>query len=501
MSRRARHGAYRAQAGILLRQTDILLALEDPQSAGKPGGTRETINRALSLGMPVLYLPLGEQRIALLRSIDDLEKDEHAKLWKKHLTTSIRTLLADPRSLSDAAGQSPSDNRELRERREYERQLLAEFFAAEIPAASIRPRLWSRFKLGSSTTPRPTEIQDPSAIQGLAHEGYCADRALCRAVSRTFLLAYGLAVLAVGLAAASQVVLIFYPQAHGAQDIPWWIFVAFGVCKLIVVVTILRIIQEANRNRWSEKSVDYRYLAERLAPMAYLPFAGSLWALPPGSGGYATRVGTQTVLDWLFQAMVRQVSLEAVIPAGGPGGRVEADLLAAVTAISNEWIANQLRYHARNADAMGRMSKGFEHAVRLMNLSVVWIVGLDLAVLLLAGVHLLPTGLSDRLLLLSPWFLFLSATLPAAVASANGVRFQSECARFADRSKQMKRMLSVLKTRADILSKEIEDDRAAPEARPGRSMDVLHLAEECTKLTLDEAAEWSFVYAKEIIEP
>jgi len=92
-------------------------------------------------------------------------------------------------------------------------------------------------------------------------------------------------------------------------------------------------------------------------------------------------------------------------------------------------------------------------------------------------------------LYLAPGLIFLAAVLPAAVASLNGVRFQSECARLSDRSAQMAVQLGLLQERANM-----------PRPRPARMLDALRLAEDVARLTLDEVAEWSAIYGKEFVE-
>ena len=71
----------------------------------------------------------------------------------------------------------------------------------------------------------------------------------------------------------------------------------------------------------------------------------------------------------------------------------------------------------------------------------------------------------------------------------NGVRFQSEFSRLADRSEQMGFELSHLEQRADALW-----------SRSKRLLDVLHVAEDVARVTLDEVAEWTAIYGKEFVE-
>ena len=172
VSRAARAAAYRAQSATLLRQADLLIAIENPQAEGKAGGTRETIGRALALGVPVIYVPLGEERIAVLRLIDDVDVIESKREWREDLSSTLRVLLADPRSaLPSDRDLSEAEKKELRERQEYEDEVLAEYFSgAEPPPAEFVPGCGrgSRTSSGADRPRRVTTSRSLSARGGRA---------------------------------------------------------------------------------------------------------------------------------------------------------------------------------------------------------------------------------------------------------------------------------------------------------------------------------------------
>jgi hypothetical protein len=495
-ARRARAIAYRAQSEVLLRHGDIVVAADNPGADARSGGTRETIGRALSLGLAVIYLPLTEARITVLRSAEDADR-ESDRTWTSDVAAIVREIFEDSRS-ADAAVTPP--DHEWRERRLYEDELVDEFFAAAIPAPLLRRKLWSCFEKWFRRGPTPRDDSMPVAFRDWKERASALSAHYTGLYRGTFLLNYSLAVVAVCLAVASQAVLIVFPEAGGPGAVPWWLLVVFGIGNFAVVVVIQRLTAQAKGNRWNDKGVDYRYLAERIRSMAYLPRAGSLRALAPGSAGYATRVSIRSVVDWLFQAMVRDVSLEDVTPAAGVGEPIRLDPHAAAMAVRDEWIANQSHYHARNAETMGVMSAKLDMAARMMNVAVICVVGIDVVVFVLGGFGILPTNIGSAVRYLGPALLFLAAALPATVASLNSIRFQTECARLADRSTQMKHMLEVLKSHADAAIERFERSHGGTVAPTGGTIDVLHLAEDCASLTLDEVAEWSFVYAKRIVD-
>jgi hypothetical protein len=113
--------------------------------------------------------------------------------------------------------------------------------------------------------------------------------------------------------------------------------------------------------------------------------------------------------------------------------------------------------------------------------------------------------------------LFLTALLPAAVAALNGLRFQSECRRLAERSATLRVILGGRPTAVPAAPPEITGGRGrqvedlarrvaaakhpTADTDPGAwSLDTLRLAERIAEDCTREVAEWSVLYAKELPE-
>lgn len=84
------------------------------------------------------------------------------------------------------------------------------------------------------------------------------------------------------------------PAGTGAHSVTLdWslpVLLAFAMVELVLLIIISRNTRRANKEKWNDLAVDYRYLAERLRGMFYLPLAGSQQppaAAPPqfASGG------------------------------------------------------------------------------------------------------------------------------------------------------------------------------------------------------------------------
>ena len=88
-----------------------------------------------------------------------------------------------------------------------------------------------------------------------------------------FVLNYALAVAAVGLATLSLVLITKANTTH--HDFFPYLLGALVLLKLVLLGCITRNTYRANNEHWNDNAIDYRYLAERLRTMFYLPRLGS----------------------------------------------------------------------------------------------------------------------------------------------------------------------------------------------------------------------------------
>lgn len=295
---------------------------------------------------------------------------------------------------------------------------------------------------------------------------------------------------------------------HGPShpSTPWLdrTILALTGLKLLIVLVIFANTHQANHAGWSERGVDYRYLAERLRAIQYLPLVGSYQPPAPTPPQFATRAMRQSDVDWLFRAMVRTMSpSDTDSPRTAPGPvSTTIDPLAAMQAIETQWVDVQAEYHARNSATLSRIASFTESLGKSLNCIVILVVAIDITILVSSFVPWNALHILHSLHGYAPWLVFLAAVLPAVVASLNGIRFQSECQRLSDRSRVVSRILSNHSRDAAQLRQRIERARANPDTDPGAwILPALSLAERCAHDLIEEVGEWSVLYAKEISEP
>jgi len=552
--------AYRAQSAFLLRHSDVLIAAANPDDGGKAGGTLETVSAALAFELPVVFIHTGKDgdNVYLIGPDDDLhsvlaEPALVTVVWQNRLRDWVTKLTADPDSGLAPAEQGADDARQHGER------LLEEFFdnadnpppdAFQERIPSRRERVWTWFENHFRSGP------GPKSDTALALAPYAAYRERATELNShysglyrgAFLLNYAFAILAVTLAAVSlallgtaahsgsgeTIVAVTQTAGQAAEPAPtaptggWLVptLLALTVAKLGLVIFILRNTRRANGQKWNDLAVDYRYLAERLRGMFYLPLAGSHQPPAVAPPQFASRVVRQSAVDWLFDALVRAISpadLEAARPAKIPGHDDLDTVLVkklltlqpqtTVEKVRDDWIDQQTIYHDRTSRTMQAIHHAAEKTSVRLGWTVIGIVAIDFLIMGGELLHLFPHAWEPVLKVATPFLVCISAVLPAVVAALGGIRFQSECQRLAERSAVMRVLLKGRATAqpgdsrgrydlADALARRIASARQASDTDPGSwSHDALRLTERIANDFVQEAAEWSVLYAKEVSDP
>lgn len=334
----------------------------------------------------------------------------------------------------------------------------------------------------------------------------------------TFLSNYIMAILAVSLAAVSLLLLTDMISNIISNDVlRFSLLLTLGAFKLVIVICIFLNTKQANDEKWNEKAIDYRYLAERLRSMYYLPLAGS--HQPPKSIPFASREIRQGAAFWLFNALIRAISPADLENTKNDTATKEIPTSSAqdvVTQVRDFWIGEQIKYHEGNAATMEGMNAFIEKTASNLNRLVIAIVTLDL--ILIAGelFHCFPEWGESLANALTPWLIMISIILPAIIASLSGIRSQTECQRLARRSKIMRENLEKhYWALADQMFHRISCDKQLAHSQPAYSrplnnadsysgswaLDSLHLTEHVAMSFSQEISEWSVLYAKEVSDP
>lgn len=557
LANRRRARAYRCQSALLLRQSDILVAVVNPDLGGKPGGTLETVRSALDFELPVVLVHPDTGEVFLIEPGDDLlavltHDSGISTGWQETLATWVTQITADPERSEDATG-TASASHGLGLMNEFFHHSTAQPGSHPVETAparkTIRERLWvkflNRFKPAQTKTPSGPSAAAFAPWRNRASELSGRYSGLYRG---TYFLNHLLAVTAVLLAAWSLVLmgktstqLTEWVQgaadvAHIAQaatdpakkssDFAPWVFpvlLALAALKLWIVVFIFRSTHAAIHGEWNDRAVDYRYISERLRALNYLPLIGSFQPPAAAPAQYASRVVRQSAVDWLFDAIIRSVSpaqfaKDAEIPRENatpiPVKVLHIDPADSLDQIGKFWILSQAAYHCANETTMQRLSSFLERWGKTLNIAVITVVGMDVLLVTAKLAHMIGEDWKGHATVAGALLVFVAAVIPAAVAAFNGIRFQSECQRLAERSAVMH---TILEGRPDPVTRKRSGGRLAevkrlhsrihsakqhPDTDPGSwTLESLHLSEKVANDFVQEVAEWSVLYAKELVEP
>jgi hypothetical protein len=482
-AKRGRAAAFAAQSELLLRNADILVAIDHPDDEGRVGGTRQTVERALDHGMPVILLRLGEEGLSILRDrahLDDPFQREGADA-QAGLAALVDEMIGAPLTAQSAAAAAWDD---------YELSILEEVFAPSAPAAGFLNALWSAFEGRFKTKASRTNDVAPPPYRLFRARASALSAYYAGLYRGSFLLGYILAVVAVMMAVMSLVILLLGVRLGWPIMGVELVMLTLGLMKFAAVLTIARLGERAKHRRLAYRATDYRYLSERLRAMIFLPHAGSLRANFDWSPPYALRVEAQGVIDHLFLAILRQAAPLETLPGTTLGKVVRPDAARALEVIRDGWLRGQLGYHRANARTHEKMKTALDALGRSLNTLVVAVVAVDIALIALGLTGVMPEAVEGAVRgWAAPVLIAVAAILPAAVASLNGVRFQSEVSRLAERSEQMAVNLARLEQLSFPLAHQ-----------PPRAVDAMRLGDNVARLTNDEVAEWSAIYGKEFVE-
>lgn len=468
LAKKQRAKAYRGQSTFLLRHVDFLIAAVNGNELknGKAGGTLETINNAVNFGLSVIYIDVTTGDTRLLNRTNDLyDINEITPLKGKNIPEKLNNLIyeiIDGGLIANDKNTSPQNNN-------INQKFLKEFYERLPPSQNnFRDKIQTTF-FNYFKPKKVKEKKSKDSIKKNKQAGFNNWKIRSTKLNYyysglyrgAFLLNYGLAVVAVFLALVSIVLLSHYHIPSQAQELTYqsqqahntntpaekntlndhqkntnknndtpiviknhikqhhheyhWVFyllLALGILKLFVVWFIFKNTKKNHKGQWNERAVDYRYLAERLRTLMYLPAIGSFQ--PPEAPisqneSLALRQGTS---EWLFKAILRSVS-PAQFLENPESNILEINPQEALTFIKEHWLKAQSNHHKNKAKTMKKMTDFFRGYVEKFSIGVIVIVCFDLGILLLEICRYIPHSWATIVYSTSLILLFSATLIPA----------------------------------------------------------------------------------------
>jgi hypothetical protein len=253
---------------------------------------------------------------------------------------------------------------------------------------------------------------------------------------------------------------------------------AIAVLEAVVLGLLVGLPMLARRDRWHQKWLEYRVLAELVRELRILiPLGGARPA--PRTPAHLANYGdpTRSWMYWQTRAIARAVGLPEARVDASYVKRQLADLLEFIGAPGHGATAphGQIGFHQMNHERMERI----HHRLHRMSL-ILFTVTLG-AVAANWILRFFFPGLPHRL---ADWLILFSAVLPALGASLASINNQGEFARLQRRSLAMAQSLTAIRERIVALA-------AEPQAPPLAA--VTDLAAQIAAMMVDENTEWRIV--------
>jgi len=522
---RRRAQAYRAQSEALRHHSDVLLAIWDPDTEGKAGGTAESVEAALREHIPVIAIRLTGPDQAEIHLLESLRHLRHLQGkggtppsadWENALKEVLTYLLAFPDPGPKKGKHKDSHHGEAPTA--YDPRHAFAAYRADEPLRRLWPdRLWKWFdpwckvraveslletetdaaekavlekdlektqeklvqakRLGTLIGPaEPLPMPAPSQNAGaaeLAKARYerVRKRASSEGMSGVYgdahrggiILSYWLAALAVLLAAAGGLMHVWHWSA-------WWQAGA-AVLEVAAIFTMWALHESSKTDEWNAAYTDARILSEALRMMKSLAPLGVHTPLPrlpcylrkSEDAAHPDRLWS----IWYFRALVRMSPLRL------PDGR---SLDAARQGLRDDTHADQRRYHSINAHKQELLHHRIERVVPWLFTFVGFC----------ALLHFFDVACLHWPLVFEFCLVFCVGG-PALIAALHGFASQMECQRLQLRSSSMKRLLE---ERSEALA-------ALDLSKPDSAEAVWGLATEAlatASVLMEETVGWSMLY-------
>jgi hypothetical protein len=487
---RAREGdSYLAAGRVLLGQTDLLIALWDGKDPQGTGGTGQIVKEALQRGIPTVWVNWecpGEWSIKwgawrLLRQQEDLQDDLGT------LSAEVAALLAPPGGTGNGehtAAENPREQYFAERQRSWTPLGWAwNCFRALVCGKPRLPQLsvpdfmsanrkdWRDDWQGREGAERKPRL--PEAINQLVEKSYLPHYAWANGLSvyyanlyrSSFLLIYLLGALAVLLALIVTGARGFLDPAKNHTTV----FqaaekISIGV-EFFVILAIIWLTWYGKRQRWHERWIDYRTMAEQLRVAGFNGPLGGAWYqvnVPSHLATYGNPAVTW--MHWHARAVQRAAGLPNIAVS-------EAYLAGFRDLLLEALIAGQEAYHDGNVKRLSVVDHRVHRFGELLFLTT----------LAACAIHFF---VSER----EKWhelLILCAAFLPALGAAAAAIRSQGEFHRVVQRSRAMAEELQQLReSLANVPTRPNELD----------SQLLQQAAERVTRLMYNEVLDWRIVF-------
>jgi hypothetical protein len=464
---------------VMIEQSDILIAVWDGASRAFVGGTGHTIETALEMGAPVVWLDANApENWRILRAPESLALPETAAGEDRdsQLVALVQGALRPADGDDARAGIERLDSLSWRKGSNpffhAYRRVEALFGGGPAPFRSLRTTFEppDAIAQGSGAAVLAAARALPGADAAFAQEieaGVLRRFAWADGVSTYYSDLYRGGMVASFVSAGMAVVAGVAYLPFASADAKWlFALLEFGLLAAILLVTAL-----GRRRDWHGRWFETRRLAE------YFRHGPILLALGAARAPGRWPRGTQTSWpEWYARQGLREVGLPRVAVS-------RAYLRAALETLLDRHVARQQEYHEAKARRLTNVHHNLDRLSQGLFLLAVISVAFYLALRAGAAIGLVPEALPHGV---SKLFTFLGVLFPTFGGTVAGIRYFGDFERFAAISEVTAEKLGAVHRRATLLL------AASDEALDyGGVADLAHAADD---IVVAEIENWQAVF-------
>lgn len=486
--------AYGAAGDVVLNQSDIIIVVWDGVRQGKQGGTEETMDAAIRMGVQVIWIdartPHNWQFIDRDSPLPDSKSDEPLSPTGSHTLEEIKekvnSSLEIPRILEDENEDSSGKKRESPE------ESLSNFYSERKPLWRVSGFIWKFFRdlLGRNKLvfsplrekpfedsvirdwPRETSTPIDRIINSLRPFYAWIDKPAVIYSDK-----YHSAFITIFLLAAFSVGLALLPICVNLTEYPEIERYSIAL-EFISIIVILGIYFLGRKDRWHERWLDYRIGAELIRHLRLIAPLGGKRPFPQIPAHWSTFGQiSSSWMSWYVHAIERRLGL--------PDARIDREYLKECLSKINSYITEQIKYHDYT----------YNRSNKIRNRLHIGSIILLILTLIACGIHLLhalsvqinlPEWLTPNILI------FITGFFPALGASFAAMNNQGEFRRIAKRSEVMEKQLKLLQKKIIELEDKIisSPDSGAIQF----SAEVTSKVSEAARLFVNEVLDWRVVF-------
>ncbi|VAW78436.1 hypothetical protein MNBD_GAMMA15-1490 [hydrothermal vent metagenome] len=497
-----RQQGYRAAADMLLDNTDILVALYDPEKVGDTGGSLDTTEIAVQRRIPVIHLntknPQAISHVIKLTRFDEDDPLMVAADIQPLLETVLLPSAYRKSSQPADAGQEEDRTRCTSGMRCFFNEPLLQNTGARrragilyklyAPAWKVVYGIMKLFQRSSGQDSACADLQEKESTQKIARTvqmtqaPYAQQKKQIDALASHYMDIYRGSFILNFLLGAMAV--LFAVSSYFSDEVFYGSSQMFTGFELGFLVVIVATYISSRRGNWQRKAVDYRFMVEYFRHVEMLALLGRSTQLLQPAEHHHTHDPGNTWMGWYLKAFLRsQQPFQGVLVDAASDLKQRTVRLdqAYVTHVQHtmcrDWLEYQSGYHRAlhgRYSAWGRVSN-FSMAL--------------LFILTLCGVvlHLLPWHPAGELANAAyGWGVaVLVAALPAFLAALHGISVQGEFERLSERSVSTAGYLEDLIKRLNAIQ---------PESSSRYTDAVGDHAVEAAQVMLEEVTDWQVLY-------